>query len=87
MDLELLNTDDPVVLDCHIISRSHKSGPIGCLSCMYQLPHLYHKQDCLHRINKEEIEDFNSVIGELPSNFTPEFLDFARIVIPKLPMD
>ena len=54
---------------------------------MYHLPHLYDKQDCLHRINKEEIEDFDSVIGELPSNFTPEFLDFARIVIPKLPMD
>ena len=33
-------------------------------------------------INQEEIEDFDSVIGELPSDFTPEFLDFARIVIP-----
>ena len=109
MDLELPNTDDPVVLDCihycfmgiiseelnsvkedlnsHIISRSHKSGPTGCPSCMYHLPHLYDKQDCLHRINKEEIEDFDFIIGELPSDFTPEFLDFVRIVIPKLAMD
>ena len=38
-------------------------------------------------INQEEIEDFDSVIGELPSDFTPEFLDFVRIVIPKLAMD
>ena len=62
--------------------KSHKSGPTGCTSCTYHLPHLYDKQDCVHMINQEEIEDFDSVIGELPSDFTPEFLDFARIVIP-----
>ena len=104
VDLELLNTDDPVVLDClhycfmgiirdelnsvkedwntHIISRSHKSGPTGRPICMYYLPHLYDKQDCVQRINKEEIEEFDSVIGELPSDFTPEFSAFARTVIP-----
>ena len=104
VDSELLNTDDPVVLDClhycfmgiireelnsvkedwntHIISRSHKSGPTGRPSCMYYLPHLYDKQDCVERINKEEIEEFNSVIGELPSNFTPKFSALARSVIP-----
>ena len=80
VDLELLNTDDPVILDCihycftgiirgelnsvkddwnsHIISRSHKSGPTGRPSCMYHLPHLYDKQDCVQRISKEEIEEF-----------------------------
>ena len=104
VDLELLNTDDPVVLDClhycfmgiirdelnsvkedwntHIISRSHKSGPTGRPICMYYLPHLYDKQDCVQRINKEEIEEFDSVIGELPSDFTTEFSAFARTVIP-----
>ena len=104
VDLELLNTDDPVVLDCihycfmgiireelnslkedwnsYIISRSHKSGPTGRSSCMYHLPHFYDKQDRVQRINKEEIEEFDSVIGELPNDFTPEFSDFARTVIP-----
>ena len=104
VDLELLNTDGSVVLDCihscfmgiireelnsakedwnsHIISRSHKSGPTGGPSCMYHLPHLYDKQDCVQKINKEEIEEFDSVIGELPSDFTPEFSAFARTVVP-----
>ena len=49
---------------------------------MYHLPHLYDKQDCIQSINKEEIEEFNSVVGELPSDFTPEISDFARIAIP-----
>ena len=66
----------------HIISRSKSSGHTGRLSCMYHLPHLYDKQDCMQRINKEEIEEFNSVIGELPSNFTPEFSEIARAIIP-----
>ena len=105
VDLELLNTDDPTVLDClhysfmgiirdelnsvkedcntHIISRSHKSDPTGRPVCMYYLPHLYDKQDFVQRINKEEIEEFDSVIGELPSDFTIEFSAFARTVIPK----
>ena len=104
VNLELLNADDPVVLNClhycfmgiireelnsvkeewnpHVISRSHKSGPTGHPSCMYYLPHLCDKQDCVQKINKEEIEEFDSVIAELPSNFTPEFSDFARTVIP-----
>ena len=62
----------------HFISRSYKSGPTGHPSCMYYLPHLYDKQDCVQRINKEEIEEFDSVIGELPSNFTPEFSAFKN---------
>ena len=66
----------------HIISRCHKSGPTGRPICMYYLSHLYDKQDCVQMINKEEIEEFDSVIGELPSDFTPEFLAFARTVIP-----
>ena len=66
----------------HFISRSYKSGPTGHPSCMYYLPHLYDKQDCVQRIKKEEIEEFDSVIGELPSDFTPEFSAFARTVIP-----
>ena len=104
VDLELLNTDDPVALDClhycfmgiireelnsvkedwntHIIFRSPKSGPTGRPSCMYYLPHLYDKQDCVQRINKEEIEEFDSAIGELPGDFTPDFSAFARTVIP-----
>ena len=49
---------------------------------MYHLPHLYDKQDCIQSINKEEIEEFNSVVGELPSDFPPEISDFARIAIP-----
>ena len=57
----------------HIISRSQSSGHTGRLSCTYHLPHLYDKQ---------EIEEFSSVIGELPSNFTPEFSEFARAIIP-----
>ena len=103
VDLELLNTGEPVVLDCfhfyfmgiireelnsvkedwnsHIISRRHNSGPTGLLSSMYHLPHLYDKQDCVQRINKEETEEFNSVVGELVSDFTPEFSDFARTVL------
>ena len=102
--LELLNTHDPVVLDCihycfmgiireelnsvkenwnsHIISRSHKSSPTGRPSCMYHLPHLYDKQDCVQKINKEEIEEFDYVIGELPSDVTPKFSAFAKTVIP-----
>ena len=97
--MELLNTDDPVVLDClHYcfmgiirdelnsvkedwnthISKSHKSGSTGRPICMYYLPHLYDKQDRVQRINKEEIEEFDSVIGELPSNFTPEFSAFKN---------
>ena len=66
----------------HIISRSHKCGPNGPPTCMYYLPHLYDKQDCVQRINKEEIEEFDSVIGALPSNFMSEFSAFARTVIP-----
>ena len=49
---------------------------------MYHLPHLYHKQDCVQRVHKEEIEEFHSVVGELPSDFTPDFSDFAKTVIP-----
>ena len=49
---------------------------------MYHLPHLYGKQFCEQSINKEEIEEFDSVVGELTSDFTPEFSDFARTVIP-----
>ena len=49
---------------------------------MCHLPHLYDKEDCVQRINKEETEEFDSVVGELPSYFTPEFSDFARTVIP-----
>ena len=104
VDLELLNTDDPVVLDClhycfmgiitdeqnsvkedwntPIISRSHKSGPTGHHSCMYYLPHLYDKQDCVQRINKEQIEEFDSVIAELPSDFMSEVSALARTAIP-----
>ena len=66
----------------HIISRSYKSGPTGRSSGMYHLPHLYDKQDYMQRINKEEIEEFESVIGELPSDFMLEFSAFARTVIP-----
>ena len=36
----------------------------------------------VQRINKEEIEEFDSVIGELRSDFTPEFSAFARTFIP-----
>ena len=49
---------------------------------MHHLPHLYYKQDCVQSINKEEIEEFDSVVGELPSDFTPEISNFARIAIP-----
>ena len=49
---------------------------------MCHLPHLYDKQDCIQSINKEENEEFDSVVGELPSDFTPEISDFARIAIP-----
>ena len=49
---------------------------------MYHLPHLDDKYDCAQRINKEQIEEFDSVIGELPSDFTSEFSDFARTFIP-----
>ena len=66
----------------HIISRSHESGPTGHPSCMYYLPHLYDKQDCVQRINKEETEEFDSVIAELPSDFTSKVSTFARTVIP-----
>ena len=66
----------------HIISRSHKSGPTGCPSCMYYLSHLYDKQECVQRINKEENEEFDSAIGELPSNFMHEFSASTRTVIP-----
>ena len=65
-----------------IISRSHKSSPTGGSTCMYHLLHLYDQQECVQRINKEEIEEFDSVIGELPSDFTLEFSAFARTVIP-----
>ena len=113
IDLESLNTDDPVVLNCihycfmgiiredpnsvkehwnsHIISRNHNSDPSGRPSCLYDLPHLHDKQDCVQKINKEEIEEFNSVFGELPIDCTHEFLYFARTVIPnsgiKTPMN
>ena len=50
-------------------------------SSMYHLPHLYDKQDCVQRINKEETEEFDSVVGELSSDFTPEFSGFAKTVI------
>ena len=66
----------------HFISRSYKSGPTGHPSCMYYLPHLYDKQDCVQRIKKEEIEEFDSVIGELRSDFIPKFSAFTRTVIP-----
>ena len=33
-------------------------------------------------INKEETEEFDSFVGELPSDFTPEFSDFVRTIIP-----
>ena len=69
-------------MNSHIISTSHKSGPTGRPSCIYHLPHLYDKQDCVQKINKEEIGEFDSVIGELPSDFTPEVSAFARTVIP-----
>ena len=48
---------------------------------MYHLPHLYDKQDCVQRINKEETEEFDSVVGEFPSDFTPKFSDFERTVM------
>ena len=67
----------------HIISRSHNSGPSGRPSCLYHLPHLHDKQDCVQKINKEEIEEFNSVFVELPIDCTPEFSYFGRTVIPK----
>ena len=35
----------------------------------------------MQRINKEEIEEFDSVTGELPRDFTPGFSAFARTVI------
>ena len=66
----------------HIISRCHKSGPTGHPIFMYYLPHQHDKQDCVQSINKEEIQEFDSVIGELPSDFTPEFSALARTVIP-----
>ena len=47
---------------------------------MYYLPHLYDKQDCVQKINKEKIGEFDSVIGELPSHFTPEVSAFPRTV-------
>ena len=103
VDLELLNTDGHVVLDCinycfleiirkelssvkedwnsYIISRSHKSGPTKRPSSMYHLPCLYDKLDCVQRINKEENEEFDSVVGELSSDFTFEFSGFAKTVI------
>ena len=84
VDLELLNTDDPVVLyrihycfigiirdemnsvkddwNSHIISRCHNSGPTERPSCMYHLPHLYDKKDCKQKTNKEEIEEFESLL-------------------------
>ena len=65
----------------HIISRSHESGPTGHPSCMYYLPHLYDKQDCVQRINKEEIDEFVSFVSELQRDFTPEFTDFGRTAI------
>ena len=34
----------------------------------------------MQRINKEKIEEFDSVIGELANDFTPEFSAFARTV-------
>ena len=37
----------------------------------------------MQSINKEEIEEFDSVIDELASDFSPEFSDFARTIIPK----
>ena len=49
---------------------------------MYHLLYLNDKQDCVQRINKEEIEEFDSAVGELSSDFTPEFSIFARAVIP-----
>ena len=63
------------------ISYLEVTTATGSPSCMYHLPHLYNKQDCLERINKEEIEEFDSV-GELPSNFTLKFSDFVRTVVP-----
>ena len=36
----------------------------------------------MQRVNKEEIEEFDSVVGELPSDFSPNFSDFAKTVIP-----
>ena len=65
-----------------IRSRSHKGGPTGRPSCMYYLSHLSDKKDCVQRINKEEFEEFDSAIGELPRDFTPGFSAFARTVIP-----
>ena len=49
---------------------------------MYRLPNLYDKQDYVQRINKEETEEFDSLVGELRNDFTPKFSDFARTVIP-----
>ena len=44
---------------------------------MYHLPCLYDKLDCVQRINKEENEEFDSVVGELSSDFS----GFAKTVI------
>ena len=52
------------------------------LSLYVSLAPFYDKQYCVQKINKEKIEEFNSVIGELPNNFTLEFSAFARTVIP-----
>ena len=60
----------------HIISRSRNSGPTGRPISMYHLPHLYDKQDCVQRINKEETEEFDSVVC------CDSVLDFSRTIIP-----
>ena len=68
-------------LNSHIISRSHNSGLTGRPSCMYHLPHLYDKQDCVKMINREEIEEFYSAVGELPIH--AQFFRFCENFIPK----
>ena len=45
---------------------------------MYHLPYLYDKQDRVQSIKIEEVEEFHSVFGELPSGFRPKFQDFVR---------
>ena len=64
----------------HTVSRSN-IFPTWRPSCLYQLPHLYDRQDCVLRINKEEIDEFVSFVSELQRDFTPEFTDFARTAI------
>lgn len=109
VDLNLLDTDDPVVLDCirycfmpvlkqelcsikedwnaHIISRSRNGGPSGRPNCLYHLPHLFQSQDYIRRVEINEIDEFNPVVDNLPSDFSDEFSQFAEILITDVHMN